>query len=122
MSKHRTNKVFEIDYLINEDLTEEDLFYIFETPSLVHSLVIGMFEQINTKLTKNEIFQICKKDNWMEEYFWSEKQRANYFDKLSKIAKNVYQYSDDLCVNWANWFLFKYGFMIIQSKKKKRKK
>ena len=24
MSKHRTNKVFEIDYLINEDLTEED--------------------------------------------------------------------------------------------------
>ena len=50
MSKHRTNKVFEIDYLINEDLTEEDLFYIFETPSLVHSLVIGMFEQINTKL------------------------------------------------------------------------
>ena len=36
-------KIYDLDYLINIELTEEDLYYLFDTASLIYSLVIITF-------------------------------------------------------------------------------
>ena len=44
MAKNKKIEIYDLDYLVNAELTEEDLYNIFETPSLNYSLVINMFK------------------------------------------------------------------------------
>ena len=42
-------KIYTMKYLKEKELTENDLYYLFDTPSLNYSLVVNMF-----KFTKKE--------------------------------------------------------------------
>jgi hypothetical protein len=104
MARTKKVKIYEIDYLINNELSEEDLFHIFETPSLTYSLVIGMFKHSGSKLTEKEILKICKTDeNWMYKHCWTQKQKDSYYSKVSDVVHNVYQYGEDQCNSWVDW-------------------
>lgn len=125
MARTKKVKIYEIDYLINNELSEEDLFHIFETPSLTYSLVIGMFKHSGSKLTEKEILKICKTDeNWMYKNFWTQKQKDSYYSKVSDVVHNVYQYGEDQCNSWVDWWMFMYGLTVSgkQSRKKSSKK
>lgn len=114
MGKNKKYKIYSIDYLANTDLTEEDLFYLFDTPSFTYSLIINMFRHAGEKnKTDADIINICKTDEkWVYKNFWTKKERASFLNKIIPVFKNVYQYSDEISKNKAEWFLFQFGLSI----------
>lgn len=109
-------KLFDIDYLINTELSEEDLYYIFETNSLICSLIVGMFKEAKYNLDHNTIINICKEDSeWFNKYFWTREQRISFEKKLIDIYKNIYQCSTIIAKSKMDFFIIKYGL----SKKRK---
>lgn len=123
MGKKKKIKIFDLDYLQNEEFTEDDLYKLFETPSLNRSLIIGMFRFINDEHTDEEILDLVKtKENWMNEILWSFSVKQNFRNILTNIAKNLYQYSSKTSENWADEWLLRYGFGVKQKYHKKLKK
>ena len=51
MGRKKNYRIYEMDYLMNNDLSEDDLYYLFETPSLNYSLLINEFKYSNQELT-----------------------------------------------------------------------
>ena len=56
-------RIYPIDYLINEELTESDLNYLFDTKSLLYCIIIGMYRFIDNRKHNCDIIKDCKKDN-----------------------------------------------------------
>lgn len=114
MGKIKKYKIYTLDYLCNEELTEEDLYYLFDTPSLNYSLIINMFRHSgeNTK-SDAELINIAKTDSkWVYKYFWTKKERITYLNKIISVFKNVYQYKEVMATQRAQWWLFYYGLSI----------
>ena len=61
MGRKKSYKIFEMDYLMNNDLSEDDLYYLFETASLNYSLLINEFKYSNQELTDEK--KIIKLNN-----------------------------------------------------------
>ena len=117
MAKNKKIEIYDLDYLVNTELTEEDLYNIFETPSLNYSLVINMFKISGYNKTNEEIIDLCKTDDrWMYKHFWTSKQRKEFHSILVKICQNIYQYGYNQSEGWADWWLFMYG---LSNKKNK---
>lgn len=107
-------KIYDLDYLKNEELTEEDLYNLFETPSLLYSLVISMFRQVKDKRSDDEIINMCKTDErWVYKNYWeSEEQKESFKEDLKKVIKNVYQCGDIELDRRASWWMFQYSLSI----------
>lgn len=106
-------KIYTIDYLMNKELTEDDLFNIFDKNSLLYSLVIGMFRHIGDNRSNAEIIRMAKTNpEWVYENFWTTEQRDDYKKKLVKVFENVYQYKSHSAEQKASWFSFMYGLTI----------
>ena len=117
MGKKKKIKVFDLDYLSNEEFTEDDLYRLFETPSLNRSLVIGMFRFIGNDNDELDILNLVKtKENWMNDILWSFTKKQKFRDILINISKNLYQYSEKTAANWADEWLLRYGFGVKQKK------
>lgn len=116
MNKNKI-KIFDIDYLINEELTEDDLHELFDEKSLKYSLIVGMFRHIGEiNRSDSDILNICKTNKrWYNKYNWTKKQRDAYCDLIIKVYKNVYQYSDIKSSQLAQWWLILYGFNVKKS-------
>lgn len=112
--------IYDIEYLMNKELSDDDLHNLFDTKSLIYSLVIGEFREIKSNLKNEDIVNIIKKDNWQYNYFWSERQLNRYEQKLFKVFKNIYVYDDSYALKRAQNFIILYG--LTNSKMKKRKK
>ena len=112
-------KLFSLEYLINEELTEDDLFLLFETSSLNYSLIVAMHRLCDMYTSETKIIKDIKKDNsWVEmHHFKSIKERKCFVDNIAKVAKNVYSYSDYIAKRWAEDWMLYYGFSIKQKKK-----
>ena len=82
-------KIYDLDYLINTELTEEDLYYLFDTASLIYSLVVGEFKFVGyDNISDEEIINICKtNERWVYEYYWTKKQHDEYIKKVTAIYK-----------------------------------
>lgn len=123
MGKKKKIKIFDLDYLQNEEFTEDDLYKLFDTPSLNRSLIIGMFRFINDERMDEEILDLVKtKENWMNEILWTFSVKKKFRNILINVAKNLYQYSPKTSENWADEWLLRYGFAVKQKYSKKLKK
>lgn len=107
-------KIYTLEYLMTEELTEEDLYYIFDTASLIYSLVIGMFRFAgNIDMDDYDLIEMCKtNERWVYEYYWTKKQHNDFINMLTKIYKNIYQYKTGTAKNAAQWFTFQYGLTV----------
>lgn len=107
-------KIFDLDYLEKNELTDDDLYNLFDCKSLIYSLVIGMFKYAGYKKYTNEtIIKIIKTDpNWVYKHFWKKRQRKEFENKLIKIFKNVYWYSDIVALKRAQNWMIVYGLNI----------
>ena len=75
-------RVYPIDYLINNELTETDLSHLFDTPSLKYSIIIGMFRYLGKKKRNSDIVKmITKNNNWINNNEWTEDQFKSYENK-----------------------------------------
>lgn len=106
-------RLYPMDYLINEELTESDINNIFDTNSFLYSVIIGMFREINSPLKNFKIIKMCKTDpNWYTKFTWSKKQFENYEQKIYKAIKNIYQYGDEVSKSKAQWYMIQYAFTV----------
>lgn len=110
-------KLYDLDYLCDEEITENDLYWIFDTDSLLYSLIIGMFRYVGYDMSNKDILTLCRdNDRWMYEYFWTQSQRNEFRKKLIKLIKNIYSYKDGSAESKADWWLFEWGLTIKTSK------
>ena len=109
-------KIYPIDYLCNNELTESDLNNLLDNnkKGLMYSLIIGMFRYIKNDKRNFQIIKIIKADNnWPYKYQWTKNQRDEYENLVIKIIKNIYQYKDSQAISIAQWFMMLYGFSVI---------
>jgi hypothetical protein len=117
-------KVYDIDYLMNAELTEEDLHNLFDTASLIGSLILEEFKLIGSKLSQNEIIKLVKdkESRWYNQFQWNMEQHEKFAKQLAKVMKNVYSYDDETAERKASWFLLFYGLQISDYDVNKRLK
>ena len=110
-SKGRICKIFTIEYLRNTELTEEDLHYIFDTSSLIYSLIISEirlagYNNINDSEIINDIIH---SNEWLNKYQWSKTLRNEFTDILTDVFCNIYQVQESLARQRSEMFLISYG-------------
>ena len=122
MGRKKSYKIFEMDYLINNDLSEDDLYYLFETPSLNYSLLINEFKYSNQELTdEKKIIKLAQSDEeWMYKTFWTEKQRNTFEEDTKKAFMNIYQCGPIEAESRVQWWILYYG--LTNSKYRNNKK
>ena len=104
-------KIYSINYLINEELTENDLVNLFDNNSLIYSIIIGMYEHIHSKKHIKDIIKNIRKDSkWLSKNQWTINERESYENKLTKVFKNIYSYNDYIAKIKAEWYMTLYGF------------
>jgi len=89
-------RIFPIEYLIDEELTESDLTWLFDkgSKSLLYSIILGMFKVIGTTKRNYQIIKMIQSDDkWYEKFNWSKEQFETYEEKVALAIKNLYQYS-----------------------------
>ena len=110
-------KIYPMKYLMNEELTESDLTNIFDTPSLLYSIIIGMFRLSNNIKRNNQIIKIIKEDKrWMYNYFWTPKQCKDFEDILTKVFMNIYCEGEIRSRSRAQWEIIWHGLNIKGNK------
>lgn len=121
MGRKKTYKIFELDYLQHAELTEDDLYYLFETSSLNYSFLIAEFKISEQTLTdEKKIINLAKNDeNWMYKYFWTDKQREDFEKAIKEAYMNIRQCGEVEAVSSAQWWILLYG--LTNSKLKNNK-
>ena len=106
-------KIYTMKYLKEKELTENDLYYLFDTPSLNYSLVVNMFKFAGKKMKPDEIIELCKTNKrWMYENHWTKKQHDQWIDEVAAVYRNVYQDGLDDSRKSAEWWTFIYGMSV----------
>ena len=110
-------KIYPIEYLMNNELTESDLSNIFDTPSLLYSIIIGMFRHAGDNKKNYQIIKAIKEDKrWMYNNYWTQKQAKEYEDILTKVFMNVYCESEIRSRSKAQWEIIWHGLNVKGNK------
>ena len=113
MNKYKNTKIYTIDYLKNNDLTEEDLHNIFDTKSLKYSLRTFMVKLVKPDITDNELKRIIGSKKYSTACkFETSKQFNTTIDELTKVYKNIYQYTDEKCKSMAEGYMIFNGLRV----------
>lgn len=107
-------KIFSLDYLSTAELTEEDLYYIFDTPSLHYSMIKDMYIQTEEYTDIRHIIdKISQNSDWVyERHFSNLTEYKKFKNKLIDVIKNVYWYSDLLATKWVENRIFMFLFIL----------
>jgi hypothetical protein len=106
-------KIYPIDYLINEELTESDLSNLFDSKSFTYSLIINMFRENNIKISNSNIIKMISNDsNWMNKFSWNKDKFNEFEHKVKKVYENVYNYADNVSKQYAQWWMTVFGFSV----------
>ena len=108
-------KIYPINYLANEELTDIDLNNLLDNSKLglTYSLIVNMFKFANSKMTDEQIIDYIKSDkNWMNSIKLTKSKYNKFENMLIQVYKNIYQYKEATAISLAQWFMIKYGFKI----------
>lgn len=106
-------KIYTMKYLKENELTENDLYYLFDTPSLNYSLVVNMFKFAGKKMKKDDILNMCKtNERWMYENYWTKEQHDKWIDEVAAVYRNVYQDGPEKAHHDAEWWIFMFGMTV----------
>ena len=109
-------KIYPIDYLLENDLTESDLENLLGSAnkkSLVYSIILGMLNYVGIKKRNCDIIkQITKDSKWFTKYQWTSKQCLEYEQKIAKIIQKLYLYSEERALSVAQWYISLYGLKV----------
>ena len=121
MGRKKTYKIFELDYLQHAELSEDDLYYLFETPSLNYSFLVDEFKRTNQEITdEKKIINLAKTDkDWMYKYFWTSKQREEFEKDVKEAYINIRQCGKEEAESSTQWWILMYG--LTDSKLKNNK-
>ena len=113
-NKYINCKIYPLEYLMNEELTENDIYNCMEDNSLLYSLVIEQFRRIGDTRQNWQIIKECKEEpKWVYNYnFPNIKSRENFTNDIIKAFKNIFVYGEERATSEAQWFMFGYGFSV----------
>lgn len=104
-------KIYTIDYLMTEELSDEDLDNLFSNKCLTYSLIVAMFKHINDKRSTSDIIHLITSDSkWMYKNTWTKRQRNIFEKQVTKCFENIYSYSNFEAKQRAQWWITIYGF------------
>jgi len=111
MVRKKSYKIFEMDYLKHADLTEDDLYYLFETSSLNYSFLIDEFKRTNQEITdEKKIINLVKNDkDWMYKYFWTSKQREEFEKDVKEAYINIRRCGKEEAESSTQFWIIMYG-------------
>ena len=84
-------KIYTLDFLSTTEMTDDDMYYICETPSFTYSLLVGMFTMAGYKMSEKKVINVCKEDQWMYKYFWTDAERDAFEKCLYDSFINLYR-------------------------------
>lgn len=114
-------KIFDLDYLQNAELTDDDLRELLDNKNFNISLTVGMFNISNQNLSEEKIINLVMTDKyWMYKYFWTKDQREQFTECLKRAYKNLYRYGDRKIESIVGLWLVQYGLTNCKQKKKKK--
>ena len=122
-SHNRVCKIFDIEYLKNTELTEEDLHYLFDTSSLIYSLIIAEIRMAGYSVPSDEqiIRDIIVSNDWLNQYQWTRQCRDKFVSILTDVFKNIYQVQENTARQRAEMFSFGYGLSFIHKNQGSKK-
>lgn len=104
--------IYPVDYLANEELTENDLKNLFDGKSLIYSLLVAMFKSKYANMKNSDIIKTCRRDGWMDMYTWSKDEFIAFEQIVQRIYKNLYYCQDQTALAYAQNWMTLYGFSI----------
>lgn len=106
-------KIYSVEYLVNNELTDEDLKNLLDKHSLTISLIIHEFRIIGDVREDSHIIkEIQNNDNWVDSYFFNKRQQSKFIDDISKIYNNIYKHDILTCKRFAEYFSMMFGFKV----------
>ena len=106
-------KIYSADYLMNNELTDEDLKILLGDHQLIYSLIVEMFKIAKHTLSEKEIIDKVTKDSkWVFKYYWTKVQRNKFENELTEIFKNVYYYRGQELNAHVQMWMINYGLSI----------
>ena len=104
-------KIYSLDYLANEVLTDEDVNALVDTNSLKYSVIIEMFKLCKIKKSINDIIDLITTNlNWFDDHKIDKKNFDYLENTLTKIYKNIFSYNENTAKQYAQWFMSIYSF------------
>ena len=103
-------KIFEIDYLENAELSDEDLHFLFDLNSITYSFAFYLLKISGVIYGKTKFGKILRHDkNWMNDHVLTPKQIKWAKDRFTKCIMNIYNYGPETSKRWVeDWYVY-YG-------------
>ena len=106
-------KLYKIDYLMNAELTDDDIHNLLDNNALEWSLINRMMELSGNSMSTSELRKTVGSSNtWMDNYYWSDEQSREFHDELTSVYMNVYQWKESRARSQADWFIIYLGLQI----------
>ena len=109
----RKSKIYNIDQLMNGDLTDDDMHRLIDAHYLEWSLVNRMLEISGNSMSQEEMRKTVTSSNtWMESLYWTKDESKRFHDELTAVYMNVYQWKESRAKSQADWFIIYLGLRI----------
>ena len=106
-------KLYKIDYLMNAELTDDDIHNLLDNNALEWSLINRMMELSGNSMSTSELRKTVGSSNtWMDNLYWSSDQSREFHDELTLVYMNVYQWKESRARSQADWFIIYLGLKI----------
>lgn len=111
---YKSTPIYDLEYLQNSELTDNDLNNLVNGKALNWSLIVAEFKLNGDKRNHKQILSSCEKDDfWFDSNTWSLESQNNFRNILAKVYKNIYYYSEQRCFDMADMWLLNFGFRCI---------
>ena len=106
-------KLYKINYLMNAELTDEDIHNLLDNHALEWSLINRMMELSGNSMSTSELRKTVGSSNtWMDNLYWTSEQSRVFHDELTSVYMNVYQWKESRARSQADWFIIYLGLQI----------
>ena len=106
-------KLYKIDYLMNAELTDDDIHNLLDNHALEWSLINRMMELSGNSMSTSELRKTVNSSNtWMDNIYWTNEQSREFHNELTSVYMNVYQWKESRARSQADWFIIYLGIRI----------
>lgn len=105
-------KLYSTEYLMNKDISDQDLEYIFSNnDAIILSIIFYQFQKFTSISNIDAFWSEIHKDNWYDNYYYEDPIIFDDFRSvIFSIYKNLYAWNNKKCNDITDMFILNYGF------------
>ena len=112
MDKFKKIKLYDIKYLQNNELSEDDLHNVFDTKSLSYSLKIYMIKLICPTINEQTLIHTLTDNTYYKTYTFTNKLFEQAINDIAIVYKNIYRYNTKRCYQTAEGYVMFNGLKV----------